>query len=105
VTGQEVQPDCGGSSRLQAEAERTVATWFYQAARATRPLSFAVAGLPILRPWAPTRGSNVIIPVEAGTPRVSKRRAHYGVGRGGQSGVLEPRRFGAEVRRPSAWLA
>jgi hypothetical protein len=91
VTGQEVQPDCGGSSRLQAEAERTVATWFYQAARATRPLSFAVAGLPIFTwPWAPRRAARTSSsPSKPVRPRIVKEKSgHYGVAEGGgQSAV------------------
>jgi len=70
LAGQEVQSDCVGASQLQTEAAGTVVTWFYQAARATASLSFAVA---VFAPFyvargATTRDSNVTIPVETGTP-------------------------------------
>jgi len=88
LTGQEVQPDCGGVSWLQTEAKNTVVTWFYQAARATALLSFAVAGFAhfYVAMGATTRSSDVFIHVETGTPPNCQRRPHYGAGRAvGQS--------------------
>src|SRR4051794_15832619 len=96
LAGQEVQPDCVGALRLQAEAAGTVATWCYQAARATA-LSFAVAGLPPFAwPGAPPRATRTSpSPAKPVRPHVKEQSQLWG---GGRARSTERGKFAGSAR-------